>query len=126
MHIHQAYTHVISWLETPGGKDALVYSLVSTRKGVDKGQATDKAEQILRDLRAGVLYLRDLRLLAACVVDNLLNLMLFLDSPDAGADTRNALVNEAGGWAKVPHHTLMWDPDAQARAKQSNPARATA
>lgn len=126
MHIHEAYTKLIAWLETPRGIESLIYSLVSARRGVDKDKAKDKAEQILRDLRSGRLYLRDLRQVAACVVDNFVGLALFLDSPDVAQETRNTLVNEAGGWDQVPHHTLMWDQAALDRARQRNPTRATA
>lgn len=65
MHIHDAYTKLIAWLETPEGKSALACTLLLARSGMDKDQAKDKTEQILRDLKTDRLYQRDLRLVAA-------------------------------------------------------------
>lgn len=115
MHIHEAYTTLITWLETPVGLTSLAH-YVRRRRNLDEAKGCDKAMQIRDDLLADKLCLRDLRLLAAFCVDQLPGLVFqCTKDPMQAFPVRDAVVRAAGGLGKVPHETEMWTPEQRAR-----------
>ena len=125
MHIHEAYTNLIAWLDTPTGLAGLAH-YVRRRRNLDEVRGQEKAQQILRDLREDKLYMRDLRLLAAFCVDQLLGLAFAATGdPMRTFPVRDAVVAAAGGWDKVDYETEMWTEEQRARFEAQQAENAT-